>query len=117
MKMRTRRRAGFTLVEIMIVVAIIGLLMAVAIPNLGRARRTTQAKVCVANLRMIQSAKQQWALENGKSDSDTPSEQDLLPYIENETFPKCPAGGTYTINPVGTYPTCSKASEGHAIGR
>jgi prepilin-type N-terminal cleavage/methylation domain-containing protein len=117
MKMLNRRQAGFTLIEIMIVVAIIGLLMAVAIPNLGRARRTTQAKVCVANLRMIQSAKQQWALENGKSDSDTPSEQELLPFIENEMFPKCPAGGTYTINPVGTYPTCSKAADGHAVGK
>jgi prepilin-type N-terminal cleavage/methylation domain-containing protein len=104
MKMLNRRQAGFTLIEIMIVVAIIGLLMAVAIPNLGRARRTTQTKVCVANLRMIQSAKQQWALENGKSDSDTPTEQELSAFHRERGVPQVP-GGRDVYDQSGRAPT------------
>ncbi len=65
MKINTSRNAGFTLVEIMIVVAIIGLLAAIAIPNFVKARNTSQANACINNLRQIDSAVQQWALESG----------------------------------------------------
>lgn len=106
MKLKTYRRTGaFTLVEIMIVVAIIGLLAAIAIPNFVRARETAQANACVNNLRQIDGAKQQWALEEGKSSDATPDQTNLLVYLK--AWPKCPANGTYTIGKVSENPTCN----------
>jgi len=69
--------------------------------------------VCLANLRSIQVAKAQWALENGKTAADVPVEQDLLTFLPNNLFPVCPSGGTYTIGAVGVAPTCTIA--GHVI--
>src|SRR6476660_8073167 len=80
MKM-TSRKAGFTLIEIMVVVAIIGLLCAIAIPNFVRARQTSQTNACINNLRQIDTAKHQWALTNGKASTDTPVSADLQVYI------------------------------------
>jgi type II secretory pathway pseudopilin PulG len=65
----------------MIVVAIIGVLAAIAIPNFVRARTTSQTNVCIDNLRMIDAAKQQWALEQGQTGSSTPAGSDLQPYL------------------------------------
>ena len=110
MKTNTSRRAGFTLVEIMIVVAIIGLLAAIAIPNFVRARNTAQRNACINNLRQIDGAKQQWALENKKGDTDTPPQASVAVYIKNNIFPSCPAGGSYTIGAVNVDPTCSLAA-------
>src|SRR6266853_2495239 len=105
MKVRTSRKSGFTLVEIMIVVAIIGLLAAIAIPNFVKARNTTQKNACINNLRQIDGGKQQWALENKKSDTDSPTSDDVKLYIKNNAYPTCPSGGTYTIHAVNTDPT------------
>jgi SMC interacting uncharacterized protein involved in chromosome segregation len=66
-----------------------------------------QRNTCINNLRVIYAAKQEWALEKSKTDADIPTEQDLLPYLKNETFPVCPSGGVYTIGAVGQMPTCS----------
>jgi len=107
-----KRNRAFTLVEIMIVVLIIGILLAIAVPNFIRARESSRTKTCIANLKQIDAAKEQWAMENKKTSTDTPSFTDLVPeYMKAE--PKCPAGGTYTIGKVGTNPTCSIA--GHAL--
>jgi len=101
-----KKNAGFTLVEIMIVVAIIGLLAAIAIPSFVRARQTTQTNTCVNNLRLLDAAKQQWALENNMGSGDTPAEADVVPYLKNDTMVVCPLGGDYVINTVAEDPTC-----------
>jgi prepilin-type N-terminal cleavage/methylation domain-containing protein len=98
-------KAGFTLVEIMIVVAIIGLLAAIAIPNFVKARETAQSNACINNMRQIDGAKEQWALENKKKQGDTVDEAQLATYIKNG-IPSCPASGTYNIGVLGTDPTC-----------
>ncbi len=110
MKTRTGapRRGGFTLVEIMIVVAIIGLLASVAIPNLISARKKAQRQTCILNLKTMAGAKENWALDFKKGDNDTPSDADLFgrdKYIESK--PSCPAGGTYDIRQVAEKPTCT----------
>jgi prepilin-type N-terminal cleavage/methylation domain-containing protein len=105
-------RRGFTLTEIMIVIAIIGIIVAIAVPAFLRARERSRATTCQENLQKIDTAKEQYALEfkltNGQVIAD---ETDLVgnsKYLKR--FPSCPAGGTYTFNAVGQTPTCSLES-------
>lgn len=105
---RLKKSKGFTLVEIMIVVLIIGILLAIAVPNFIKARESSRAKTCIANLRQVESAKEQWAMENKKGANDTPAWADLVganAYMKAQ--PACPSGGNYTIGDIATQPTCS----------
>src|SRR5258706_919163 len=116
MKINTSRKSGFTLVEIMIVVAIIGLLAAIAIPNFVRARTTSQKNACINNLRQIDGAKQQWALETKQAVGATPVATDIDPYLSRSAVGGtatvlCPSGGSaatfgtsYTINTLAPPP-------------
>lgn len=93
----------------MIVVAIIGLLAAVAIPNLVKARKSAQKAACISNLKNINGAKAQWALEMRKGDADIPSDSDIFgPDKVIAEKPNCPGGGTYTLNAVSQNATCSR---------
>lgn len=91
----------------MIAVGVIGILAAIALPNFNNARLQARKSVCINNMRQIDSAKEQWALEMGKSPSDTPNEAEITPYIRSG-FPQCPSNGTYTIGDLGTLPSCSE---------
>jgi prepilin-type N-terminal cleavage/methylation domain-containing protein len=113
MKINTSRKAGFTLVEIMIVVAIIGLLAAIAIPNFIKARNTSQINACINNLRQLDSATQQWALENKAADTTVPvaaAPAGVYGYLKSQKVPVCPANGTYALGgTVIASPTCTIA--------
>ena len=110
MKRNNMRNRAFTLVEIMIVVLIIGILMAIAVPNFVKARDSSRKNSCIANLKQIDSAKEQWAMDNKKDAGAAVVFSDLVGstlYIK--ATPTCASGGTYTVNAVGTNPACDKS--------
>lgn len=78
-----------------------------AAPAPANAAAARQRNTCINNLRQIDSAKQQWALEKGKNANDTPTEDDLKPYLTGGKLPVCPSGGKYTIGKTSESPTCS----------
>ncbi len=98
---------AFTLTEVMIVVVVIGLLAIIAVPAFSTARASAQKNTCIANLRTIDAAKQNWAVDNRKAATTTPTKANLLPYLPKNQMPDCPAGGTYSIHPIAKFPTCS----------
>lgn len=110
--MKTKTPSGFTLIEIMIVVAIIGLLAGIAIPNFKSAIDKTRERVCSANRKSIDAAKLRWAVETQQPDTAAPTDADLFGehrFIEHK--PTCPAGGSYAINAVHEKCTCN--ASGH----
>jgi prepilin-type N-terminal cleavage/methylation domain-containing protein len=108
--MKKSLKRAFTLIEIMIVVLIIGILLAIAVPNFVRAREASRAKACVANLKQIDSAKQQWAMDNRAAAGGTVTGGmatlvGTAGYIKSD--PVCPSSGAYTLNTIELNPTCA----------
>ena len=134
-------KKGFTLVEIMIVVAIIGLLAAIAIPSFMKARTTSQKNACINNLRQIESGKDQWGIENGGTNGfaiggeDVDSDPGVWTALVGaatgyvKVYPSCPAGASsggakgsiartvadYSANAMGSNPTCSAVGDPHVL--
>jgi prepilin-type N-terminal cleavage/methylation domain-containing protein len=114
-KIKSRRR-GYTLVEIMIVVAIIGLLAAIAVPNYAQSRMVAHRNVCISNLQQIEGAIQRWALEMHKDEGQAVTYSEIRSYLGRSVV--CPSGGTsfedsYTITTVEAAPTCQRKAGTH----
>ena len=111
--MRSQSRC-FTLVEIMIVVAIIALLAAIVIPSFVKSRSESRKSACINNLRLIDHAKQQYATAKNLKETDTPADSDIWGYLKNGQ-PICPGGGSYTVGNMSTLPVCSLSADGHVL--
>ena len=112
----TGARAGFTMIEMMVVTGIIALLASMAFAYFNRVRAYSQKNVCIKNLNTIEAAKQMWGVEKGKTTGATPVEADLIGvtlYIKQT--PICPSGGTYSLGFIGSDAACTQVAEGHIL--
>ncbi len=117
---QSKSSAGFTLLEMMIVLSIIGLLAAIAIPSFVHARQTSQSKACINNLRQIDAAKQQWALDMRRPTNAVPQFSDVSSYLRGPVV--CPTAGdgatfdaSYELNDVSTKPACKISPGDHLL--
>lgn len=120
MSMAKSAQAAFTLVELMIVVAVIGLLAAIAVPNFVRARTQSQTNACINNLRQIDDASQEWALDNYRAADAVVSFTDIQAYLKGAVI--CPSAGTgatfadsYTLTTVSNKPACNVVPATHGL--
>ncbi|MBU4375895.1 MAG: prepilin-type N-terminal cleavage/methylation domain-containing protein [Candidatus Omnitrophica bacterium] len=114
-----KNKAGYTLVELMIAVIIIGVLASIALPNYYKTRIGTRKGICMNNLRQIEAAVDRWVFENDIDEgySVTQGDEDeIYVYLKNGK-PECPARGIYTISTIGTYPQISCSVEGHVLAQ
>jgi len=107
-------KRGFTLVELMITVAIMGVVASIAIPSGMKAAQKSRTVACINNLRQINIAKETWALMNNKKDGDPVVVAEINEFIKKP--PRCPLNGTYTYGAIGEDPTCTFGpTEGHVL--
>lgn len=114
-----KNKAGYTLIELMIAVVIIGILASIALPNYYKTRIGTRRGICMNNLRQIEAAVDRWVFENDIDEGYSIAQDDeseMYAYLKNGR-PECPAHGTYTISAIGTYPQVSCSVEGHALAQ
>jgi competence protein ComGC len=111
------KKKGVTPFEWLIVLAVMVLLAAIAIPNFVKARTTACKSACIANLKQIDGAIQQWALENKKAGTNIVTTTDVLDFLKGSVLPMCPAAGTYSVSTVSSSPTCSHgiSNSGHSL--
>ncbi len=113
---------GFTIVEMLVVSAIIAILCAIAVPNFIKIRSNTYRDVCITNLMRVVAAKEHWSMETGAADTDTPTALQLDPYIKDGTASLvCPMdtnktfSTSYTINSISTKPACKISPGSHVL--
>lgn len=117
--MRIKPQYGFTIIELLIVIAVIAVILAIAVPNYIRSREESHKNSCMFNMRQINFAIDQWVIENGITTGTVPSgsdEEDIYAFLKGSR-PRCPGGGIYTIHTVGgaEQVTCSLSDKGHKI--
>lgn len=118
MKSPRYRRRAFTLVELMMVMTIISVIFAIASPSVRRTREVAQGRSCIRNLRQIDSAKEQYAMDNRLAQGASMPALSVLcgagttKYIKGGA-PQCPRGGAYTVNNLGTDPSCSTGTNAY----
>lgn len=107
-KAMRRNQKGFTLVELMVVLLIIGILVAVAVPIYNASRKAAEKRACQSNLRILDGAAQQYRADNGNFPSDPYNNADFKNYLKGGNIPNCPTtGNKYDYDPANGIFTCN----------